>query len=61
MERYNRVAYAIAYDMTGTHEDAEDISQETFIKVYQSIKSSPAKTQPQTEGGVRAAALSGPI
>lgn len=38
VERYKRVAYAIAYDMTGTHEDAEDISQEAFIRVYQAIK-----------------------
>lgn len=38
VERYKRRAYAIAYDMMGTHEDAEDVSQEAFIRVYQSIK-----------------------
>ena len=39
VEGYKRQAYSVAYDLMGTHEDAEDISQEAFIKVYQSIRS----------------------
>lgn len=39
VERYKKQAYYVAYDLMGTHEDAEDISQEAFIKVYQSIGS----------------------
>lgn len=37
VERYKREAYYVAFDLMGTREDAEDISQEAFIKVYQSI------------------------
>ncbi|MFQ6091066.1 MAG: RNA polymerase sigma factor [bacterium] len=39
VERYKKRAYYIALDLMGNHEDAEDISQEAFIKVYQSIGS----------------------
>jgi len=39
VERYKKRAYFVALDFMGSHEDAEDISQEAFIKVYQSIGS----------------------
>jgi RNA polymerase sigma-70 factor (ECF subfamily) len=39
VERYKKRAYFVALDLMGTHEDAEDISQEAFIKVYKSIGS----------------------
>ncbi|UCE19424.1 MAG: RNA polymerase sigma factor [Gemmatimonadota bacterium] len=45
VERYKKQAYYVAYDLMGTHEDAEDISQEAFIKVYQSIGSFRGEAQ----------------
>ena len=38
VELYKRKVYTIAYDILKIHEDAEDISQEVFLKVYHSIK-----------------------
>ena len=38
VNKYKKKALYIAYDITGNIEDAEDISQEAFIKVYYSIK-----------------------
>ena len=37
VERYKEQIYQLAYRMTGVHEDADDISQETFIRAYKSI------------------------
>ena len=37
VERYKKQIYQLAYQMTGRHEDAEDISQETFMQAYKSI------------------------
>ena len=45
VERYKRQAYYVAFDFMGSHEDAEDISQEAFIKVYQSIRSFRGEAQ----------------
>ena len=45
VERYKKQAYYVAYDLMGTHEDAEDISQEAFIKVYRSIGSFRGEAQ----------------
>jgi RNA polymerase sigma factor (sigma-70 family) len=39
MRRYQERVYATVYHMTGNHEDANDLTQETFIKAYQAIKS----------------------
>lgn len=35
--RYQRDVYALAYDLCGNHHDAEDLSQEVFIKAYRAI------------------------
>jgi RNA polymerase sigma-70 factor (ECF subfamily) len=37
VEKYKKPLYRVCFNMTGNHRDAEDISQETFIKVYQKI------------------------
>ena len=34
VERYMKTIYAVALDMTGDHHDAEDISQDVFIKAF---------------------------
>ena len=39
VEEYKKMVYYFSYDLTGNHEDAEDLSQEVFIKVFQSIHS----------------------
>ncbi len=36
-ERYRRRVYASAYRMTGNREDALDVVQEVFVKVYQNL------------------------
>ena len=38
VELYKKKVYYLAYDITGNHYDAEDISQEVFIKVFRSLK-----------------------
>lgn len=38
VEKYKQKVYYMALDMTGNHHDAEDLSQEVFMKVYTSIK-----------------------
>jgi RNA polymerase sigma-70 factor (ECF subfamily) len=37
VEQYQRRVYAVAYDLTGNHDDAEDLAQETFVKAYTNI------------------------
>ena len=34
VHRYHRQAYNVAYRMTGNHTDAEDLTQDTFLKAY---------------------------
>ncbi|MHB0997957.1 MAG: sigma-70 family RNA polymerase sigma factor [Armatimonadota bacterium] len=34
VQRYHRQAYNVAYRMTGNHADAEDLTQDTFVKAY---------------------------
>ena len=36
--RYKKKIYYLAYDITGDHQEAEDISQEVFMKVYGALK-----------------------
>jgi len=38
VERYKKKIYYLALDLTGNHHDAEDLSQEVFIKAYRSLK-----------------------
>ena len=37
VERYKKKVYAVAMDMTGDHHEAEDISQDVFMKAYGSL------------------------
>ena len=37
VEQYKKKIYFLALDLTGNHHDAEDLSQEVFIKAYRSL------------------------
>jgi RNA polymerase sigma-70 factor (ECF subfamily) len=37
IERYKKKIYAVALDMTGDHHNAEDISQDVFLKAFRSL------------------------
>ncbi len=37
VERYKKKMYYLAFDLTGSHHDAEDLSQDVFIKAYHGI------------------------
>ena len=37
VERYERKVLALAYEITGSREDAEDVVQESFVKAYLSL------------------------
>jgi RNA polymerase sigma-70 factor (ECF subfamily) len=39
VEKYKRLVYRIAIQITKNHEDANDVMQDTFLKVYESIHS----------------------
>src|SRR5262245_9652915 len=39
IRRYQERIYATVYHMTANHEDANDLSQETFIKAFQALNS----------------------
>src|SRR5262247_1921321 len=39
IRRYQERIYATVYHMTSNHEDANDLTQDTFIKAYQALKS----------------------
>jgi len=38
IERYKMLVYRVVYRFVGNRDDAEDLTQEVFIKVYRSIK-----------------------
>jgi len=37
VERHSRAVYRLAYRMTGTPQDAEDVVQDTFLKAYRQL------------------------
>ena len=37
VEQYKKPIYYLAFDLTGNHHSAEDLSQEVFIKMYKSV------------------------
>lgn len=39
VEKYGKLVYRLAIQITKNHEDANDVMQETFLKVYESIDS----------------------
>src|SRR5947208_14742394 len=39
VERYNRRIYNICYRFAGSSDDAQDLTQEVFIKVYRTLSS----------------------
>ena len=39
VEKYKKIVYYFAYDLTSHHEDAEDLSQEVFCRTYQYLES----------------------
>ena len=39
VDEHKRSVYALAYELTGNHHDAEDLSQDVFIRVYRSLSS----------------------
>ena len=38
VDRYKRQIYSITYSMTHNHADADDLSQDTFIKAYENLR-----------------------
>jgi RNA polymerase sigma-70 factor, ECF subfamily len=39
VEQHRSMVYRVAYQFAGNHQDAEDIAQEVFVKVYRSLHS----------------------
>lgn len=44
VSRYEKKVYSISYRFTGNHHDASDLAQETFIKVFKSLRSFRAES-----------------
>jgi len=38
VEKYKKPIFNLAYRMTGKYEDADDLSQETFLKAFESLE-----------------------
>ncbi len=45
VERFQRRLYALAYDLTGNHADAEDLAQDVFVKAFTSINKFQGQSQ----------------
>ena len=39
VERYMKHAYNVAFSFVGSHDDAEDIAQDAFVRIYRSLPS----------------------
>jgi RNA polymerase sigma-70 factor (ECF subfamily) len=48
VEQYQRRVYAVAYDLTGNHDDAQDLAQETFVKAFAGIRTFQGTAQLST-------------
>ncbi len=48
VNRYNRMVYTLAYRVLKNHEEAEELAQDVFIKIYQSLKSFSMKSKLST-------------
>jgi RNA polymerase sigma-70 factor (ECF subfamily) len=46
VQRYQREVYGLAYDLCGNHHDAEDLSQEVFIKAHRALGTFRAEARP---------------
>ena len=46
VRRYQRGVYGLAYDLCGNHHDAEDLSQEVFIKAHRALATFRADAKP---------------
>jgi RNA polymerase sigma-70 factor (ECF subfamily) len=44
VERHSRLVFQVAYRMTGSEPDAEDVVQETFLKAYRELKRFEARS-----------------
>ena len=45
VERYSRSVFRLAYRMTGNEQDAKDVVQETFLRVYRRLNRFEARAQ----------------
>ena len=45
VEHYQERIYQVAYDLTGDHHSAEDLSQEAFVRLYRSLGSFRGEAQ----------------
>jgi RNA polymerase sigma-70 factor, ECF subfamily len=46
VQRYQRDVYGLAFDLCGNHHDAEDLSQEVFIKAHRALASFRSDAKP---------------
>src|SRR5690606_20803692 len=48
VDKHSRTLFRLAYRMTGTAEDAEDVVQETFIRAYRQLSRFEARANVST-------------